>query len=70
MATYKTRQKQSAFDLAVQLYGDVSEIGKVIGTFTNLNSNIPVGSSIDVTETKDPIAKYFTDNKLIVATDL
>jgi hypothetical protein len=70
MATYKTRHKQSVFDLAIQLYGDVSEVGKIMTTFTDLDNNIPVGSSLEVEATKDPIALYFGTNKIIVATDL
>ena len=70
MAIYKTRQKQSVYDLSVQLYGDISKIGEVLKVFTDLDSNIAVASEIDVPVQTDPQAIYFSDNKIIIATDI
>lgn len=69
-ATYKTRYLQSVYDLAIQLYGDVSKIGNLIKLFSNLDSNITLGFGIDVPLQSDPIAQYFSTNNIIVATDL
>jgi hypothetical protein len=72
MATYKyyTISGQSVFDLAIQLYGDVSKIGNLIELFPNLNNIIDIGQEITVEVQTDPIAKYFSDNRLKVATDV
>ena len=69
MATYKTRDKQSVYDLAVQLYGDVSKIGNLLKNFSNLDSELALGSGITLEVQKDPIAIFFSEQKIIVATD-
>jgi 3D (Asp-Asp-Asp) domain-containing protein len=69
MATYKTVTSQSVYDLSIQLYGDLSKIGNLIKLFPNLDNVIPVGSEITVETQTDPIAKYFSDRRLMVATD-
>lgn len=68
--TYLTRQYQTVYDLTVQLYGDMSKIGILMKNFPNLNSAIDFNSEVTVTQQSDPIAKYFSDNSIIVATDL
>jgi|SRR6187549_1410704 len=67
---YKTHSYQSVYDLAVQLYGDLSKIGILLELFPNLNSSIDLNSSIMVEDQTDPIAKYFKDKRIIVATDV
>ena len=69
MATYKTRDKQSVYDLAVQLYGDVSKIGKLLTQFTDLDNVLTLNSEIEVATQTDPIAIYFIDKSMIVSTD-
>lgn len=64
---YKTRYLQSHFDLAVQLYGDFSQIGQVLRNIDDINGNIPLGQVITLDEQTDPTAKYFANR--IVATD-
>jgi hypothetical protein len=66
---YSTRELQNVWDLSIQLYGDVSKIGKLLELFPNLDNLIPVGSQIDLEEQDDPMAIYFSDRKIIVATD-
>lgn len=61
---------QSVYDLAVQLYGDVSKIGILLKLFPNLDSVIDLNSAILVEPQLDPIALFFTDNGYIVATDV
>lgn len=68
--TYLTRQYQTVYDLAVQLYGDVSKIGILLENFPNLNNAIDFNSTITISPQLDPIAKYFVDSGIIVATDL
>lgn len=66
--TYKTISLQSVYDLAVQLYGDISKIGILLELFPNLNDTIALGSEVEVEEQTDPIAVYFLDKR--VATDI
>lgn len=66
---YTTRLLQSAYDLAIQLYGDISKIGNILNYFPNLDTNIPVGSSLTIEEQTDPIAVFFKDKGIIVSTD-
>jgi len=67
---YTTRKQQSVYDLAVQLYGSISNIGNLLKLFPNLDNEIPLGSKIIIEEQADPIAKFFLDRKIIVCTDL
>ncbi len=67
---YTTLYLQSAYDLAIQLYGDVSKIGNIINYFPNLDTLIAVGSEISVSEQDDPIAIYFKDKEIAVGTDI
>jgi len=69
-SNYLTRDLQSVYDLSVQLYGDVSKIGILLELFPNLDSNIDLNSSIQVSTQIDPIALFFNDNRIIVATDI
>lgn len=69
MATYKTVQAQSVYDLAIQLYGDLSKIGNLIELFPNLDNGIPVGSEFSYEVQTDPIAKYFQDKRIKISTD-
>lgn len=69
-STYKTLTKQSVFDLAIQLYGDISQIRNLLEVFPNLDEPIPVGSEIEMTEQIDPIALFFTDRRIKVSTDI
>jgi hypothetical protein len=67
---YLTRSYQNVYDLAIQLYGDLSKIGILMELFPNLDEAITLSSSVTVEEQTDPIAKYFKDKRLIVATDV
>jgi len=67
--TYLTRDLQNVYDLAVQLYGDVSKIGILLDLFPNLDEVIDLNSSIVVPDQLDPVAIYFRDSGLIVSTD-
>jgi len=64
---YQAHYLQSHFDLAVQLYGDFSQIGEILGNISDINGNIALGTAFVLPQQSDPIAKYF--EKRIVATD-
>jgi hypothetical protein len=66
--TYRTLEFQTVYDLAVQLYGNMSFIGKILKTFSNLNTEIAVGSTIQVDKTTDPVVQFFQRFQLAVAT--
>lgn len=70
MAQYKTRYLQSHFDLAVQLYGDISKIGEILGNIADINGQIPIGTAFNVPAQDDPAALFFTQFNLIVQTDI
>lgn len=67
---YRTISLQSVFDLSVQLYGDISMVGNLIRIFPNLDNNIDIGEEISIDPQTDKIAKFFTDRRLKVATDI
>ena len=66
---YKARKLQSHFDLAVQLYGDLSKIGEVLKNIDDINGEIPLGLSFDVPLQTDPAAIFFSSSGTIVQTD-
>lgn len=68
--TYITRDRQSVWDLSIQLYGDLSKIGILLEIFPNLDDGITLNTEVNVELQTDPIAQYFLDKKIIVATDL
>lgn len=67
---YKTVTKQTVYDLAIQLYGDISQIGHLLILFRNLDNEIAAFSAVSVGEQIDPIALFFTDRRIKVATDI
>lgn len=68
--SYKTISMQSVFDLSVQLYGDISKIGNLVRNFPNLDDNIEIGEVITLDVQTDPIAVYFKERGIKVATDI
>lgn len=64
---YRTHNLQSHFDLAVQLYGDISKIGEILIKISDINGNIPIGTIFTIPEQTDPQAIYFKNK--VVATD-
>lgn len=64
---YTARKLQSHFDLAVQLYGDVSQIGEILKNVSDINGEIPLGTVFSYPEQTDPIAVFFRDK--VVQTD-
>jgi len=62
--TYNARDFQSVFDVAVQLYGDISRIDEILPIIRNLGTKIAFGTPITYTPTKDPVSLFF-QNKVI-----
>lgn len=72
MATYIIREGQSLFDVALQLYGDVT---KVVELCANNPTKIPsvitrdlVGVSIEYTPQDNDVANAYRTNSTIIAT--
>lgn len=61
---YLTRDAQSVYDLAVQLYGTVSNIGKLLEKFPNLDDEVPFNSPISIVDQSDPVVSFFK-NKVV-----
>lgn len=61
---YSVRKNQSVYDLAIQLYGNLSNIGKLLEIFSNLNDEVPIGSAIALEKQDDPIVTFFK-NKVV-----
>jgi hypothetical protein len=70
VTVYKTRFKQSIYDLTIQLYGDLSKIGNLTEFFSNLDNNLTVNTEIELPVQDDPIAEFFRDRQIIVSTDV
>lgn len=68
--TYLSRKSQTLYDIATQLYGNVSLIGKLVKYFPNLDSELTLNTAIPLEAHTDKIAQFFNDKGLIVATDL
>lgn len=66
---YKTRKRQSHFDLAVQLYGDFSKIGEILKNIDDINGEILMGTIFDIPTQTDPTAIFFSSRGLFVQTD-
>jgi hypothetical protein len=59
--TYKTRTQQSHFDLAIQIYGDISQIGEILKNIDDINGEIALGTAFSFPEQTDPAALYFSN---------
>lgn len=68
MRIYRAHKLQSIFDLAVQLYGDLSKIGNILTEIPDINGEIALGTVFELPEQIDPQAVFFLDK--IVATDV
>lgn len=61
--------RQNVYDLAIQVYGDLSKIGLLLEKFPNLNNSATLGTSYSFDTQIDPIAVYLKQNRVVVATD-
>ena len=62
MENYTTREGQTIFDLAIQLYGDVSQALTIVrnnDSIDSLNSNVPTGTVIQYEDPKNTITNQF-----------
>ena len=52
------RISQSIWDMALQLYGDVSEVYKLLPVVSSLNNDIPVGQSLQPDQNNSYLSNY------------
>lgn len=67
MATVKTilsKAGQSVHDIALQFYGDLSGLGKVIRSVDNLDTPIPMGTAIVVDVVNEPVVLHLEKYKI------
>ena len=71
MKIYRTRQGQSIFDIAIQLYGNEEFANEILKNNSNLdiNTTIPSGTNISYNEENAILPQYFIDKKIDVTTD-
>ena len=62
--TYSAIDYQSVFDVAVQLYGDISRIDEILPIIRNLGTKIDVGTPIVYTPNFDPVSLFFSKRKI------
>lgn len=67
-ATYRAHSQQSAYDLALQIYGDISQIGEILKNIDDINGEIAMGTIFTFPVQTDPAAVFFLDK--VVATDV
>lgn len=65
---YTVRSLQNIFDLAVQLYGDVSEIGKIVAQTGSVNDPA-LNSVLTVEDTDNALALSFFNTKIVATSD-
>jgi hypothetical protein len=65
---YRVGESQSIYDLACQIFGNVSQLGLIIPFVSDLNSEITPGTGISYSPPDDPMAVYFYNTAVIVST--
>jgi hypothetical protein len=62
--SYSAADYQSIWDVAIQLFGDVSRVDEILPIIRNLGSKIGFGLPIQFTPNLDPVSLFFT-NKVV-----
>lgn len=55
-----TRESQSQYDLAIQLFGRFDQIGKILGNLPTLNNIVPTGTALSYDQQDTQDALFFT----------
>lgn len=72
MSTYKSRNGQNIFDLALQTYGDVSRVVELFqdnDSIQDLHDDIIPGLDINFKEDQNAVRQYLIDNGIDVSTN-
>jgi len=68
---YRTILDQSHYDVTIQKFGGIDDIGKVLGALPSgydINEPIPFGTGMELVETDDSLARRFDANDVKFAT--
>lgn len=57
---FVTRESQSQYDLAIQLFGRFDQIGKVLGNLPTLDNVVPTGTVLSYDQQNTQDALFFT----------
>lgn len=68
MATVKTLEGQSIWDLVTRYYASPDELSKIVLQFDNINVDVPTFTEIEIEESNSNIVALFDTNKTQVAT--
>ncbi len=63
--TWLSHVGQSVYDIALQFYGDLSGLGKVMRSVSDLDAIIPAGSSFQVDIVSEPNVSYFAKRGIV-----
>lgn len=59
---------QSVYDMSLQIFGNLTGLKNVLQVHENLDEKIPISTSFERKESKDPMVKYYLNNGIIVQT--
>lgn len=59
---------QSIYDISLQLFGNLTGLPAVFGVHTNADQKVAISTQFERVESKDPMLKYYLDNRIIVQT--
>lgn len=68
MATIKTKEGQSIWDLTVRNYGTVEDLKKIVSQFEDVTTYIEPLTPVEVEETNNNIVRLFDLNSRQIAT--
>jgi len=68
MRSYTARDNQTIYDIAIQKFGTLSNIGDVLDQITDPNSEVQFGSVLSIAETTNNIASRFEANQSFFST--
>jgi hypothetical protein len=70
MKVWPSHFGQSIFDLAIQFYGDLSGLGKIIRSVPDIDNDVPVGTLVTVDEVNEPNVINYAKKNIIPASDV
>lgn len=59
---------QSVYDMSLQIFGNLTGLKNVLQVHENLDEKIPIATAFERQESKDPMVRYYLNNRIIVQT--
>ena len=71
MSIYKTTGGQNVFDIALQLYGNIQDVVKLLvdNPPLNLNDEIPIGTELTFDDQENEFKNFTTNKGITIATN-